>query len=314
MAVIIGLFEIAPTSGTAGENNIGHKLREANTGRNQHQKLIRATITNPEANEDAIEILKVEAKPPFLTLDTEVADVVHNAIEKNIAGVSNAEKFRISTTDTGKNLSLKANTGYTVSGLVGTFTEGFGLTAQGTVSILVGFTTNTTAAAVDIPVLVEYYDGEAWQVAGTFTITQATSDSTVSFTLDPATLTQFDKAGEERTVSIQSNVGYTIEKQGGADVSWLTLSRVIGNVGTENLILAAAAQPVGASARELIVIFKSDITGSVIGQLAISQAAGDDFSISWENEEIAFTNNQVGTIIYNKLTANADWNIEEVLS
>jgi hypothetical protein len=239
--------------------------------------------------------------------------VAYNATEKIIDGVSNAEKFRVSTTASGKSLALKSNTGYTVSGLVGTFSTGFGLTAQGDVAILIGFSANVTAAAVSIPVLVEYWNGEEWKQAGTFTITQATSDSSVLFAIDPSTLATFVKAGEKKTVSVQSNIGYTIEKQGSSDVAWATLSRSTGSAGTADLDITASAQAVGSSIRNMNIIFKSAVTSSVIGQLSISQAAGDAFAISWANSSISFVNSEVGTVKNNTLTSNAGWQIEEAV-
>ena len=305
----IGKWEVSPQSGGAGTHTIGHKLTEKHTGRNKYQKLIRASITNPAANKEAIETLEIAGLAPFLTLNTSQTEIAYNVTTVTINGVSNAAKFRVSST--GKTITLVSNSGYTVSGNEGTFTSGFGEMAEGAIAFKIAFDANNTTAAVTIPVKVEYYDGSAWKVAGTHNVIQSSSDADVSFAVTPSTLSQFAKTGGTQTVSITSNIAYAIELQGDTDTTWVTLSRQSGTASTQQLTITAAAQVVGAAARELSIKFKSSVTGSVIGTLAVSQAKGDDFAISWGSGTLTFTNDDINTIKNNTLTANSDWYLEE---
>lgn len=305
----IGKFEVAPQSGEAGSVQIGHKLTERHTGRNKYQKLVRASISDPSANASAIETLEVAGLAPFLTLNTSQTEIAYNVTNVTINGMSNASKFRVSST--GKAITLVTNTGYTVSGNEGTFLNGFGEMAEGSISIKVQFEANNTPSSITIPVKVEYYDGSTWVLGGTHNIIQSSSDADVTFVITPATLTQFTKDGGKQTVSINSNVAYSIELQGDTETTWITLSRQSGTSGTAELDITAAAQAVGASARELSIKFKNNITGSVIGTLEVTQAKGEDFAISWENDTLTFTNDDVNTIKNNTLTANASWYLEE---
>ena len=305
----IGKWEVSPQSGVAGTHTIGHKLTEKHTGRNKYQKLIRASISNPAANKEAVETLEIAGLTPFLTLNTSQTEIAYNVTTVTINGVSNASKFRVSSS--GKAITLVTNSGYTVSGSEGTFTSGFGEMAEGAVAIKVQFTSNSTTSSVTIPVKVEYYDGSTWKTAGTHNIIQSSSDADVSFTITPSTLTQFSKAGGKQTVTIASNIAYSIEVQGDTDTSWITLSRQSGTASTQTLDITASAQVVGASARELSIKFKSTVTNSVIGTLEVTQAKGDDFAISWANDTLTFTNDDINTIKNNTLTANSDWYLEE---
>lgn len=305
----IGKFEISPQSGEAGSIQVGHKLTEKHTGRNKYQKLIRASISNPAANVSDIETLEIVGLAPFLTLNTSQTEIAYNVTNVTINGISNASKFRVSSA--GKDITLVTNTGYTVSNNEGTFTSGFGEMAEGNISIKVQFTANNTNSTINIPVTVEYYDGSTWKVGGTHTIYQSSSDADVTFVITPSTLTQFSKAGGKQTVSINSNIAYSIELQGDTETNWITLSRQSGTSGTASLDITAAAQVVGASARELSIKFKSNVTSSVIGTLEVSQAKGDDFAISWELDTLTFTNDDVNNIKTNTLTANSSWYLEE---
>lgn len=305
----IGKWEVSPQSGSAGTHTIGHKLTEKHTGRNKYQKLIRANITNPAANKEAVETLEIAGLAPFLTLNTSQTEIAYNVTNVTINGISNAAKFRV--TSTGKDITLVTNTGYTVSGNEGTFTNGFGEMAEGSIAIKVQFTSNSTTASVTIPVKVEYYNGSTWAVAGTHNIIQSSSDADVSFTVTPSTLTQFTKDGGKQTVSITSNIAYSIEVQGDTDTSWVTLSRQTGTASTQSLDITASSQAVGAAARELSIKFKSTVTGSVIGTLEVTQAKGEDFAISWDKDTLTFTNDDINTIKNNTLTANSDWYLEE---
>lgn len=305
----IGKWEVSPQSGVAGTHTIGHKLTEKHTGRNKYQKLIRASISNPAANKEAIETLEIAGLTPFLTLNTSQTEIAYNVTNVTINGTSNAAKFRVSSS--GKAITLVTNSGYTVSGNEGTFTSGFGEMSEGSIAIKVQFASNNTTSSVTIPVKVEYYDGSAWKTSGTHNIIQSSSDADVSFTITPSTLSQFTKAGGKQTVSIASNIAYSIEVQGDTDTSWITLSRQSGTASTQTLDITASAQVVGASSRELSIKFKSTVTNSVIGTLEVSQAKGDDFAISWANSTLTFTNDDINTIKNNTLTANSDWYLEE---
>ena len=305
----IGKWEVSPQSGGAGTHTIGHKLTEKHTGRNRYQKLIRASISNPAANKEAIETLEIAGLTPFLTLNTSQTEIAYNVTNVTINGVSNAAKFRVSSS--GKAITLVTNSGYTVSSNEGTFTSGFGEMAEGSIAIKVQFAANNTTSAVTIPIKVEYYDGSAWKTSGTHNVIQSSSDADVTFTITPSTLSQFTKAGGKQSVSITSNIAYSIELQGDTDTSWITLSRQSGTASTQSLDITASAQVVGASARELNIKFKNTVTNSVIGTLEVSQAKGDDFAISWANATLTFTNDDINTIKNNTLTANSDWYLEE---
>lgn len=305
----IGKWEITPQSGGAGSTPIGHKLTEKHTGRNKYQKLVRATMSNPAANKNAIETLEIAGLAPFLTLNTSQTEIAYNVTNVTINGVSNAAKFRVSSS--GKAITLVTNSGYTVSSNEGTFSSGFGEMAEGSVAIKVQFASNSTTSSVTIPVKIEYYDGSTWKVAGTHNVIQSSSDADVSFVISPSTLSQFAKEGGSQKVSISSNVAYSIELQGDTDTSWVTLSRQSGTATTADLTITAAAQVVGAAARELSIKFKSSITNSVISTLTVTQAKGEDFAISWANAVLSFTNDDINTIKNNTLTANSDWYLEE---
>lgn len=305
----IGKFEVSPQSGDAGSIAIGHKLTEKHTGRNKYQKLIRASISNPSANKSAIETLEIAGLAPFLKLNTSQTEIAYNVTNVVINGVSNASKFRVSST--GKTITLVSNTGYTVNGNEGTFTNGFGEMAEGSISIKVAFESNNGATSVSIPIKVEYYNGSAWEVGGTHNIIQSSSDADVNFVITPSTLNMFSKDGGKQTVSINSNIAYSIELQGDTETSWITLSRQSGIASTQSLDITAVAQAVGASARSLSIKFKNNVTNSVIGTLEVSQAKGDDFSISWEKDTLTFTNDDINQIKNNTLTANAPWYLEE---
>lgn len=305
----IGKWEISPQSGSAGTVPIGHKLTERHTGRNKYQKFVRASITNPAANKSAIETLEIAGIAPFLTLNTSQTEIAYNVTSATINGVSNAAKFRVSSS--GKAITLVTNTGYTVSGNEGTFTSGFGEMAEGSIAIKVQFASNGTTSAVTIPVKVEYYDGSAWKVAGTHNVIQSSSDADVTFTISPSTLSQFAKGGGSQIVTITSNIAYSIELQGDTETTWVTLSRQSGTASSQSLTITVTAQVVGASARELSIKFKNNVTGSVIGTLEVTQAKGDDFAISWASSTITFTNDDVNQVKTNNLTANSDWYLEE---
>lgn len=309
MSIKIGKWEVSPQTGSAGTTQIGHKLTERHTGRNKYQKMIRASISDASADASAIETLEIAGLAPFLTLNTSQAEVAYNVTNVTINGTSNASKFRVSSS--GKAVTLVTNTGYTVSGNEGTFASGFGELAEGAVAIKVQFAANNTQSSVTIPVKVEYWNGSAWAVSGTFNVIQSSSDADVTFVITPSTLDMFANSGGKQSVSISSNIAYSIELQGDTETSWITLSRQSGTAGTASLDITASAQAVGAAQRELSVIFKNNVTGSVIGTLAVTQAKGEDFAISWENDTLTFTNDDVGTIKQNKLTANSAWYIEE---
>ena len=303
-----GKFEAAQQSGQAGVQIIGVKYVEQHTGRAKHMKQLRANA----GTASAVATYEVEGKPSFLALDTDMSEIAYNIVQATINGISNAEKFRVSTSE-GKQITLKPNTGYTVNSNEGTFAEGFGLQNQAAVAVLIEFTVNATDATIEYPVSVEIYTGTEWKLAGTFTVKQSSSDADVHFTLTPDTLPAFSKAGESKTVSIESNIGFNITKQGGSDTSWITIDKSTGNAGTTEINITAAAQKVGTAERNLNLVFKNQVSNSVIGTLVIIQSKGDDYAVSWENNAVTFANNELNTIRNNNLTANAEWYIEEVV-
>lgn len=308
----IGKWDITPQSGSAGSTSVGHKLTERHTGRNKYQKMVRASISNAAANAEAIEILEIAGQTPFLTLNTTQTDIAYNVTTAVINGSSNAEKFRVSSS--GKAATLVSNTGYTVSGSVGTFTAGFGEQASGSVAIKVQFAANNSQSSVIIPIKIEYYDGSSWMSAGTFNITQSSADAGVTFNISPSSLGTFAKGGATKAVTIESSIAYAIELQGDVETDWVTLSRNSGVAGTATLDITAAKQPVGASQRQLTINFRNNVTNSVITTLNVVQEAGEDFAISWANDTLTFTNDDVNAIKTNTLTANSNWYIEEKLN
>lgn len=308
-SIKIGKWEISPQSGSAGTTPIGHKLTERHTGRNKYQKLVRATFVNPAAQKEAIETLEISGLTPYLSLNTSQSEVSYLTTTVVMTGMSNAQKFKV--TSSGKAITLVTNTGYTVSGNEGVFTDGFGEQAEGSIAIKVQFNSNTTTSSVTIPITVQYWNGSAYVTGATFTVIQSSADADVQFTVTPETLDQFAKEGGKQTVSISSNVAYSIELQGDTETSWVTLSKNSGIALTQTLDITASAQAVGASARELSIKFKSNVTGSVLKILNVSQAKGEDFAISWEKSTLTFTNEDLNQIKTNNLTANADWYIEE---
>jgi len=309
-AIQVGCFEIAPQSGPSGETQISHKYARQHTGRNPHIKVVRATLTDPTANVEALETLTVAAKSPFFTLDTNQANIVYSKTEHTINGISNASQFRISTTGL-KTITLKSNTGYTIVGNTGMFADGFGVNAQGSAAILIGFSVNNTSEAVSIPVLIEYYTGTEWVEAGIYTIEQGTSDAEVSFSLTPESLSSFLGAGETKQVSISSNIAYLITKQGSSEQEWVTVSFTQGNAGERALDITTAGQNVGAQSRNLDLVFSNQLTGTPIGALTITQLAGENFRVSFQAKDIAFTNEEVGAVKPNTLSCNAPFTIEE---
>ena len=308
----IGKWDISPQSGSAGSTSIGHKLTERHTGRQKYQKMVRASISNAEANAEAIEILEIAGIAPFLTLNTSQTDVAYNVTTATINGTSNAEKFRVSSS--GKAITLVSNTGYTTSSNVGIFTSGFGEQASGAVAIKVQFASNNTQSSVTIPVKVEYYNGSSWVVAGTYNIVQSSADAGVTFNVSPSSLSTYPAEGSKQRVTIESSIAYAIELQGDVEIDWVTLSRTSGTAGTATLDISVSAQSVGAPQRQLTINFRNTVTNSVITTLGVVQSKGDDFAISWANDTLTFTNDDVNLIKTNTLTANADWYIEEKIS
>lgn len=308
-SIKIGKWEIAPQTGGKGTTIIGHKLTERHTGRNKYQKLVRASFANPAADASAVETLEIVGLAPYLSLNTSQTEIAYSVTTVTINGMSNAAKFRVSST--GKAITLVTNSGYTVSGNEGTFTNGFGEMSEGSIAIKVQFASNNTDASITIPVKVEYYNGSTWELGGSHNIIQSSSDADVAFTITPSSLEQFAKEGGKQTVSINSNIAYSIELQGDTETSWVTLSKQSGATGTSTLDITAAAQQVGASPRELSIKFKSNVTGSVIGTLEVTQAKGEDFMISWSEAVLTFTNEDINTTKNNNLTANESWYLEE---
>lgn len=306
----IGKFEVSPQSGPAGTNEIGHKLTEKHTGRNKYQKMIRASMNGSDAN--AVEILEINGIAPFLTLNTSNTEITYDVTTVTINGTSNAIKFRISST--GKSITLVSNTGYTVNNNEGTFTSGFGETSAGPISIKVQFTTNTTSSNITIPVKVEFWNGSTWVVSGTHNIIQSSADASIVFNTNPSSIPIFTANGGVQDININTNINYSVELQGDIETTWVTLSSNSGTSGASTLTVTVAPQVVGAAYRTLSILFKSIITGTTVKVLVVEQSAGADYSISWELNNIVFTNDEVGIIKTNTLTSNADWYLEENIS
>lgn len=304
----LGKFEVAQQSGTAGVQVIGVKYIEQHTGRSKYMKQLRANAGTAQA----VATYEIDGKPSFLTLDTDMAEIAYNVVQATINGISNAEKFRVKTVE-GKTITLKSNSGYTVNANEGVFTEGFGMQNQGAVAVIVEITTNSTNATIEYPVTVDIWNGSEWMAAGTFTIKQSSSDAEVNFTITPETLSNFSKEGEVKSITVESNIGFNITKQGGSDTSWVTLDKSNANAGTTEIAITTKAQAVGSAERNLNLVFKNQVSNSVIGTLTITQAAGDTYAVSWEYNTVTFTNSELNTIKNNNLTANAGWYLEEVV-
>lgn len=304
----IGKFEVAQQSGQAGVNIIGVKYVEQHTGRSKYMKQMRANA----GTANAIATYEVVGKPSFLALDTDMAEISYNVVQATINGMSNAEKFRVSTT-AGKTITLKANIGYTVNANEGVFAAGFGTQNQGAVAILVEFIMNSTAATIEYPVSVEIWNGTAWVIAGTFTIKQSSSDADVNFNITPESLTAFAKGGETKKITVNSNIAFSVAKQGGADTAWITLDKSLGNTENTDINITAATQAVGTSQRNMSLVFKNQVSNSVIGTLMVVQNAGDAYTVSWSQPIVSFSNTELNTIKNNNLTTNASWYIEEVV-
>lgn len=244
-ALKIGKFEVAQQSGTAGTIENGIKYAIEHTGRAVYQKQARGTCGVGDTAATAILTLTIAARAPFMMLLSNSLDVAWDTVEAAVRATTNAEKFRV--TSSGKAITLKSSSIYTVNDNEGTFTNGLGLDSQHSFDITVQFVTNVTADNVVIPVLIEYYDGTAWKPAGTFTIKQSSADADFVITSDPATLQQFANTGGNQTLAITSNKAYTIEKQG-SDTAWFSIDRTTGTAGTADLKVTVVANPVAAAA------------------------------------------------------------------
>lgn len=310
-SIRIGKWEISPQSGTSGTNiKIGHRLVERHTGRKKYQKLVKAIFSKSSVDKESVETLEIPGLEPFLTLNTVESEVTHNVTWVVINGVSNASKFRVSSL--GKDIQLDTNTGYTVAeGNEGIFANGFGELSEGKISIKVKFTPNIFSQIEVIPIKVEHYDGSNWVQSGIYTVIQHSSDTGVSFAINPPTLPNFPSSGGTNQVEIDSNVEYSIELQGDIETSWVSLSRITGKPGKESLQITVLPQETGQPLRQLTIKFKSTFTGSVVGILEVRQEEGEAYSIAWRDSIMVFTNEDIGLIKTNELTANGDWYIEE---
>lgn len=308
MAVLkIGKFEIAQQSGAAGTVTNGVKYAVEHTGRNVYQKQARGVC----GTDNAILDLSIAAKPPFMTLTSNSSDVAWDTINSQVTVNTNAEKFKVSVI--GKSITLQSSSEYTVNGLIGTFTNNLGVDSQHPSVLTFAFATNTTAANVNIPILIEYWNGTAYVAAGTFTVTQSSADASIVITATPPRLPQYTPNGESAKLSITSNAPYTLEKQGGS-IAWFTISRTTGVVGTADLTVTTLAQSVAAPIRTGSVVLKNPISGSTILTIDVMQRAGVPYEITITPAALAFTNAEINTIKNVTLTANAAWQIEEVIN
>lgn len=306
MAFQIGKFDIAIQNGSAGTTENGVRYAREHTGRAPHQKQARGVAGSAEA----ILNLAISGKAPFMSLTSNAVDVAWNTTSAQVTVLTNAEKFQVSSS--GKAVTLQSSASYTVNALTGTFSSNLGLDAQHSVVLNFGITNNNTASGVTAPVVIKYWDGAAYQTAGTFTINQSSADADVSITVTPSTVPVFEATGSKKTVSVVSNVAYSIEKQG-ADTAWFTISRTTGVVGTAGLDIVVVAQAVAAPVRSGAVIFKNPISGSAITVLEISQAKGETFEITIAPSSLTFLSSELNTIKNVQVTANANWTIEEIM-
>lgn len=306
MAFQIGKFDIAIQNGSAGTTQNGVKYAREHTGRAPHAKQARGVTGSAEA----ILNLTISGKAPFMNLQSNAVDIAWNTTSAQVTVTTNAEKFQVSSV--GKAVTLQSSAGYTVNGLTGTFTSNLGLDAQHSAVVTFGIANNNTANGVTAPITIKYWDGTAYQVAGTFTINQSSADADANITLTPTALPSFLATGATKTVSVVSNIAYSIEKQG-ADIAWFTISRSSGVAGTAGLDIVVSAQEVAAPMRSGSVVFKNPISGSTIVTLEISQQAGQPYQMSISPSSLIFTASELNTIKNVTVTANGAWTIEEII-
>lgn len=310
MAIKIGKWEIAPQSGAAGTHSIAHKQISTYTGREKYTKIVRATIVENESTY-VDEVLEINAKDHFLNIvGNSYVEVAYNTTEVIIPINTNTFKFKIEPTVLEVELSSYGL--YTASDNTGTFSTHMGLESAFDASIKVTFPINAEAGVLTRIFDIYMWVRTAFVKVGEFRIHQSSSDQDAGFIIAPPVLTPFNgNAASPQTVSITSNVPYTIRKESLGDPTWVSISRDTGDAGTADLTISVNDQKVGASARDVTLKFISNITNSVLATLNVHQLAGIPYSISWEQETLTFEPDDINVTKTNKLTANAGWQIEE---
>ena len=313
----IGKFELTPVVGQSGTTQVGAKLATANTGRNDYIKYAKHYMTN-EVSKFATMTLKAVGKPAFMTLGETTKEVAYNTLTATFSvSATNASKFQLKKVS-GKNLTLSVNSGYTVSGLVGTFSGDPGATAQFNFQIKVSIAANNTGATASAKYDVEYYNGTTYVKAGTITLNQGSADAGLSITANPTSLGTFSNAGEDKTLVITSNFAYDVLENNGVDVSWLkilnqgkTQEITTGASGATTMIVRVDPQAVAALSRSTQINFRNPISGTILLTLNVTQAAGVARSISLSVSSLSFAQNEVNTVKNFNVIANDIWYSEE---
>lgn len=308
MAVLkIGKFEIGQQSGSAGTTTNGVKYAIEHTGRLPHQKQARIYCGTANQTLD----MRIDGKPPYMNLASNSQDIAWDTANSAVTVNTNAEKFRI--TSGGKAVVLQSSGSYTVNGLIGTFTDNLGADSEHDVVLSFSFGTNTTASTAVIPILIEYWDGAAYQSAGTFTVNQSSADADFVITANPASIPQFANTIGEFITDLTSNKNYTIEKQGGS-IDWFNMDRTTGVPGTAPLKITVIAQAVAAPLRTGTIIIKNPISGSTVLTLAVSQAAGEPYKVTITPNNVSFTHDELSVIKNVVSETNDDYWWEEVIN
>lgn len=312
-----GKFEVTPVAGNAGTTEIAAKLATANTGRAEYIKYAKHYMTN-EVSKFASIALKAAGKPAFMTLGETSKDVAYNVLSSTFnVTATNAEKFQLVKVS-GKTLTLSVNSGYTVSGLIGTFTGDPGNIAEFNFQIKVAVAANNTGAAASAVYKVQFWNGTTYVDSGTITLTQGSADAGLTITANPVTLGSFSNAGEDKALAITSNFAYNIVENNGTDVSWLrilnqskTSDITTGASGTTNMFIRVDAQAVAALARSTQINFVNPISGTILLTLDVNQLAGIARSISLSVSTLSFAQNELNVVKNFNVVANDIWYSEE---
>jgi len=316
----LGKFEVTPVSGIAGTTEVSAKLATANTGRAEYIKYAKHYMTNDTSKFASIS-LKATGKPAFMTLGETTKEVAYNILNSTFnVTATNAAKFKLVKVS-GKTLTLAVNSGYTVSGLEGTFTGDPGNTAEFNFQIKVAVAANNTGAAVSAEYKVQYWNGTTYVDSGTIKLTQGSADAGLTITADPASLGSFSNAGQDKALAITSNFAYNIVENNGADVSWLRIlnqaktSEITSGVsGTTNMFISVEAQEVAALARSTQINFVNPTSGTILLTLDVNQAAGVARSISLSVSTLSFAQNELNVVKNFNVIANDIWYSEESAS
>lgn len=312
-----GKFEVTPVSGIAGTTEISAKLATRNTGRAEYIKYAKHYMTN-QVSKFASIALKAAGKPAFMTLGETTKEVAYNILSSTFnVTATNAAKFKL-VKESGKTLTLSVNSGYTVSGLEGTFTGDPGDTAEFNFQIKVGIAANNTGAATGAKYKVQFWNGTTYVDSDTIALTQGSADAGLTITADPASLGNFSNAGADKTLAINSNFAYNIVENNGTDVSWLkilnaakTAEITAGTSGTTNMVVRVDAQEVAALARSTQINFVNPVSGTILLTLDVNQLAGVARSISLSVSSLSFAQNEYNVVKNFNVIANDIWYSEE---